>query len=44
MTARTALGLTNKESARSLSLNQRAVEFHLDKLMEKIGVRSRRGR
>jgi DNA-binding CsgD family transcriptional regulator len=39
-----AKGMTNKEIARSLSLNQRVVEFHLDKLMEKIRLRSRRGR
>src|SRR5260370_211457 len=30
-----AQGLTNKEIARSISLNQRAVEFHVGKLMEK---------
>jgi len=39
-----AQGLTNKEIARSISLNQRAVEFHMGKLMEKIRLRSQGGR
>jgi DNA-binding CsgD family transcriptional regulator len=39
-----AKGMTNKEIARSVSLNQRTVDFHLAKLMEKLNVRSRRDR
>jgi DNA-binding CsgD family transcriptional regulator len=35
-------GLTNKEIARSTCLNPRAIDFHVGRLIEKIGLRSRR--
>ncbi|HXN03143.1 MAG TPA: LuxR C-terminal-related transcriptional regulator [Candidatus Dormibacteraeota bacterium] len=37
-----AQGLTNKDIARAMFVRQRAVEFHIDRLKEKIRVRSRR--
>jgi len=37
-------GMTNREIARATSLTSRAVEVHLDKLMEKLRLRSRRDR
>jgi len=36
-----ALGYSNKEIARRLSISARTVNFHLDNLYSKLGVRSR---
>jgi DNA-binding NarL/FixJ family response regulator len=36
-------GLTNKEMALRLEISERTVEYHLDRIMDKVGVRTRTG-